>query len=114
MPRLLRDALLVFSGVLATLLVLSGMPAMGLLLYGPDFKAAYADCATAKANAVRIKPSSVSEKTNERFRKTVLVDEFRCLYSQVLYDRLRQFSVSDSTINGMEMDAKLKDAEVNQ
>jgi hypothetical protein len=114
MPRPLRDSLLVLSGIVATVLVQSGIPTVGKLLYDRDFKAAYIDCETAKANAVGFNRSTIGRDTYMRLRKTILVDEFRCLDSQALYNRLREFRVSDSAIDGIEVEAKLQAPQVTQ
>lgn len=102
MKQFWRQALLVVAGSSITLLLLVGLPTLGLTLYGTAFRTAYLDCQLAKTHAAALNNLPLDSVLSQRLRKTEDVDELSCLDYQGLRYRLQQFKVRSVDLDLLE------------
>jgi cytochrome c peroxidase len=100
--QLLRNALLIAFGSAITLLAQTGLPAIGLSLYGKSFRAAYLDCQLANVHAAALNTLQLDVRLSQQLRKTEEIDQLSCLEYRKLRDRLQQFKVSSAKLDLIE------------
>jgi cytochrome c peroxidase len=97
-----RNSLLVLAGAAITLLLQMGLPTLGIVLYGTEFRTAYVNCQLANIHAAALNSLVLDTALDQRLRKTELVDQLSCRDSEILRSRLQQFEVSNADIDLIE------------